>query len=84
MTDRHDDVSVGKLAAQSLVFLVEDAACVRERPGLVAGFVSLLSVALRALLGRGEVAGEALDPRLRLARVAGRWRLAGRVAPDER
>jgi hypothetical protein len=54
-----------------LVFFVEDATGVRERPGLVAGFVSLPAVALRALLSGGEVARETLDPRLRLVGVLG-------------
>jgi len=62
-------------------FLVEDAAGVRERLGPVAGCISFLSVALRALLGGGEVAGETFDPRLRLVGVLGRRRVVGRFAP---
>jgi hypothetical protein len=61
-------VCVGKRAAQSLVFFVEDATGVRERLGVSAGFVCLLPVALRALLGGSEVLGEALDPRLCVVR----------------
>ncbi len=81
LTQRGDDARVGERGSQCPVFLVEDATGVRERSGLVAGFVSLLSVALRALLGGGVVAGETRDPRLCLVGMVGRWRLAGRVAP---
>lgn len=78
---RCDDSRVVERGSQAVVFLVEGAACVRERLGAGSGFVTLEAVATRAFPGGGKVPGEVLDPRLRPVGMVSRFGVSRRVAP---